>query len=809
MVNPLYLFAASLGAAFLLPLVDKLGRKVSLTVAYAVLAAWLGVAVSYLWILLSGGMGAQEFGTAGFRAPMAIMLRVGIEEAAGLVAISLVGLLAAATMVRRLREAPIGGIIALMMALMGMAGIVLTRDLFNLFVFLEISSIATYGLIGFDDRRGALRSGFKYMIAGGIASALYLIGVIYVYRFTGQLNLDLAIQAPGVAGTAATVAIFFLLAALLVELKPFPANGWAIDVYQTANPGVSAILSGASATALLLALWKIMPLLGPAHLSVIAGSGLATFAAANLAGARQASARRMLGYSSVAQIGLVSAIAALDGLFGLGGHDFVWLVAGGLLLNHLLAKTGLFLLSGAMADAQGSIDDDGAHDRSGGALSPITLAVAGLLAIALIGLPPFPGFWAKWSLIRALVNNGQWWFIALILGASLVEAFYILRWLGSLAKGRAGATQLKLGAGLLAPAVLAIGLVGGGALSGWNQYVREPLLWAPVAAAILLFLVDRAPGWFKSALSLVAVAAFGFLAYTRLDGLRLFFAIMLLGGGALFSFAAVNKGGARRGLHPLLSMATLSLGAVLMANSSLEFFFAWETMTLASWLLVLRGKNGEKAGLQYITFGLAGAFLLMVGLLAGPGAGAGQLYGIGPSWPFFLIVAGLLVKLGALGVHVWLPGAYAEADDEVSGFLSASLSKAGVFALISVIAAYSMILPFPGITLRVIGWIGLATAVFGALYAIYQEDIKKTLAWSSMGQIGYVILALAVNDQAGWTTALYLALNHFLYKGMLFLAIAGVIQQVGTRNMYEMGGLIKKMPFSFLSVLMAIIALSG
>jgi formate hydrogenlyase subunit 3/multisubunit Na+/H+ antiporter MnhD subunit len=169
------------------------------------------------------------------------------------------------------------------------------------------------------------------------------------------------------------------------------------------------------------------------------------------------------------------------------------------------------------------------------------------------------------------------------------------------------------------------------------------------------------------------------------------------------------------------------------------------------------------------------------------------------------------VKTGVLGLHVWLPGSYAEADDEVSGLLSASLSKAAVFALFALVLGSGV----PGALAlgpwawRALGWVGLATAMIGALYAIYQEDIKLTLAWSSMGQIGYVVLAFAVMDHAGWTTALYLALNHFLYKSMLFLAIAGVIQRTGTRNMYEMGGLIKKMPLSFLTVLMAIIALSG
>ncbi|MDP2791210.1 MAG: proton-conducting transporter membrane subunit, partial [Rectinemataceae bacterium] len=696
---------------------------------------------------------------------------------------------------------------SLLMVLMGLCGIVLTRDLFNLFVFLEISSIATYGLIGFDDRKPALRGAFKYMIAGGIASSLYLIGVIYIYRFGDQLNLDLAAAAPGLAGSAGTVAIFFLLASLLVELKPFPANGWAIDVYETSNPGVAAILSGASATALLLALWKIVPLLGEAHLAIVAGSGLATFVAANLIGTRQKGVRRMLGYSSVAQIGLISATMALGKLLGFGG-DVVFAIVSGLLANHLFAKTGLFLVSGALGD-------EGTLNRERGPLAALPLSVTGLLILALVGLPPFPGFWAKWELVGALVTGGQWWLIALILGGSLAEAFYMLRWFGALAKGRAGESSIRLGAGLLAPALAAIALLGLGLGAGLGRFGVSPLLWAPLAAVAVFYLIDRAPGWIKGLASIAVTLGFGLLALPRLDGPRLFFAIMLLGGGMLYSFASLYKGGARRGLHPLLLATTLAMGGVLLASSAIELFFAWELMTIMSWLLVLRGRGGESAALRYIMFGLGGAFLLMTGLLASGGGSSLRAVGFdfgaagSGAWPAWLMLAGLLVKAGAIGVHVWLPGAYAESDDEVSGFLSASLSKASIFLIMTLLIALGGALPGTAAPLRLLGWIGLATALFGALYAIYQEDIKKTLAWSSMGQIGYIILALAAMNEAGWTTALYLAMNHFIFKSLLFLAIAGVIQRVGTRNMYEMGGLIKKMPITFLSVLMAIIALSG
>ncbi|HOX13019.1 MAG TPA: proton-conducting transporter membrane subunit [Spirochaetales bacterium] len=795
MVNPLWLFALSLGAAFLLPLVDRLGRRIALALVHGVTAAWLAAGIFWLSILLSGGE-AMDFGTAGFMAPLAIVLRVGLAEAAGVTAVALTGLLAASSLTRSLRDAPLGGSMALLMVLMGLSGIVLTRDLFNLFVFLEISAIGTYGFLGFDDRKPALRAAFKYMIAGGLASSLYLIGVIYVYRLADTLNLDIAASGTALSGPAGTAAVFFLLAALLVELKPFPANGWAVDAYETAHPGVSAILSGASATALLLALWKILPLLGPAHLSLVAASGLATFAAGNLVGARQDRPLRMLGYSSVAQVGLVAAVAALARLSGLGdgGSDFAAMVAGGLLLNHLLAKTGLFLLAGAVED-----------DRARGPLSPLALAAAGILSAALVGLPPFPGFWAKWRLVRALADSGRWWILALVLGGSLLEAFYVFRWLGARTKGEAGEAPVRLGIRGAGPVLAALLLVAAGTLGGIRGPVPDLLLWAPWAAAAVLFLLDGIPGRLKGILSAAAAAAFGAAVWGRLDGLGQFFAVMLLGGGALFSIAALRKGGARRGLYPLLSAATLALGAILAARTPLEFFFAWETMTAASWLLVLRGRDGRKPALSYIVFGLGGAFLLMAGLAAGGWDGGTAAAG----WPGLLVLAGLLVKAGALGVHVWLPGSYAESDDESSGFLSAALSKAPVFALFALALSLGAALPGGPWTSRVLGWLGLATALGGALYAVYQEDIKRTLAYSSLGQIGYILLAFAAMDQAGWTTSLYLALNHFLYKSMLFLAVAGVIQRTGTRNMYEMGGLIKKMPVSFLSVLMAIIALSG
>jgi formate hydrogenlyase subunit 3/multisubunit Na+/H+ antiporter MnhD subunit len=109
----------------------------------------------------------------------------------------------------------------------------------------------------------------------------------------------------------------------------------------------------------------------------------------------------------------------------------------------------------------------------------------------------------------------------------------------------------------------------------------------------------------------------------------------------------------------------------------------------------------------------------------------------------------------------------------------------------------------------VLGWIGALTALLGTMMAIYEEDAKRLLAYSSMGQVGYIILGLAMMSGLGWTAAMFQMVNHFLIKGILFLAMAGVIYRTGTSEMYRMGGLIKRMPWSFTAVMFGIIAISG
>ncbi|MCG6859996.1 MAG: hypothetical protein LJE70_01720, partial [Chromatiaceae bacterium] len=805
MPDPLYIYILSLGSAFLLTLFHQLHRNLGALVFLATLAGMTAISAQGL-IQLTSGVPAVEILTAGLEPPFSINLRFGPQEAFLSVAVNLVGILGGWYLLGRLRE-NVQALILFLMIVMGVNGMVMTRDLFNLFVFTEITAIATYALIGMERDRRALTAGFKYVIAGGLASSFFLIGTVLVYHLSGTLNIDGMIATRTLLDNPlGAMALVFLIAAVVIELKPFPANGWGLDVYQAAPCGIGAIISAGVATGALAALYKLLPLLQIRYLSVIVSIGLVTFLFSNLLGLKQENAKRLLGYSSVGQLGLL--VAAIAFLRRTGHDELVPLVAGGLFLNHFLAKAGLFWLAGAL-------DKECWRDWSVLAGHRWLLLLFGTLIFALVGFPPFPGFWAKWELIMQLAAGGMYGWMTAILVGSLLEAVYLLRWFGASLGSKARAEVATGFSGMVQPTIFAILLYA----AGWywaDRMAEAPTLsLLPIAAAAALFLVDRLPSRLVGALSLLVVGLFSYHLLPQLEGLAWLFGLIFLPGGSLLIFATLYRKDARRGFYPLLTAMVMSLGVLLAARTSLGFFYAWEIMTLTSYLLITLGKDASRHALTYVIFSLASAYLILAGFALGYGAsGSGLLAGLQASGHFapavlVLMALGFLVKTGGFGFHVWLPGAYTEAEDDFTAIISSVVSKAGIFGFL-----------VAGIQLgeRSVGgidvgylvcWLGLLTATFGALMAVLQEDAKRLLAYSSMGQVGYIIAGVAMMSHLGWVTAAYLSVNHFLYKGLLFLAVAGVIYRTGTRDMYRMGGMIGRMPITFFCALIAIIAMSG
>lgn len=802
--QPLSIFVLALGAGFLIPLFHRANQGTAALVFMGSLAGMTLIAAYNLMHLINGAPVIQ-IETAGISPPFSINLRFGLLEGGVALAVNLAALLGAWHIIAILKRSSAPMLLFLIMT-MGINGMIMTRDLFNLFIFVEITSIASYSLISLEDKGAVLSAGFKYMIATSLASAFLLLGTIMLYYMTGTLNIDQLIERKElIAGPIGITASLMLLTSLLIELKPYPANGWGLDVYESTNSGIAAQISVGTSAGILFALYKLLPLMAAYSTTIAVIAGL-TFLISNLIGLKQDNAKRLLGYSSIGQIGLIAfALTALP----TGYNTLLMTVAGGLFINHLLAKAGLFWLAGL-------IDKEKTTEWSVLASRPLLLVLFGILLAALIGLPPFPGFWAKWSLIMQLSSTHQYVWIGIVLLGSLLEATYLFRWFTLARQPAVEKTTVSLSPVQLAPiAIFALLLIAVGYGMAVPSTKQANIFFLPLIASAGLWLLDGLPSRLKSLLMLVVVAAGGIWLTHGLQGLNQLFGVLLLGGGVLISVATLYRNDQRRGFYPLLAMLLLSLAALLRATTSLEFFFSWEVMTLSSYLLLTLGREGLKPSLTYLIFSLGSAYFILAGFgLAYASTGSIELAALGSAgaakaWIFSLLAIGFVIKTGGFGVHVWLPSAYSEADDDFSALLSSVVSKAGVFGLVVVagqLGVSSQIGLDPG---YVLGWIGMLTATFGALMAVFQEDLKKTLAYSSMSQVGYIVAGIALMSHLGWVSALYITVNHFLFKGILFLSAAGVILRTGERMMYKMGGLIKNMPITFLLVMIAIIAMSG
>ena len=808
MVGPIYIIAVSLGLAFFLGFMKKANQN--LAYAFTLIAMAFVAFVSFQWLhsFLFLQQQTVEVYTAGFKPPFSISLQMGRNEAVLLSMINGLGLLSVSYLYTQLREKGVNMMMAFILLFMGLNVMVMTQDVFNLFVFMEISSIAIAGLIILEKKKNAIGSGFNYLIATGIISGIFLIGIIAIYSFSGSLYLADIFNSKLIYIKGASAAVFLLLISIVLELKPFPANGWAIDVYESAHPAVGAILSAGSGTAMLFILYKISPLIPLAWFPVLALLGTITFIASNLLGIQQSNAQRLLGYSSVGQLGLLLAVIGLSPYLG----EHYLYIGFTLLLSHFLAKAGLFWLAGMLNQ----------KELKGWAVlrkNPVLLVLFGVFILTLLGFPPFPSFYGKWELVMQLSTQGQIaWIIAILIG-SFLEAVYLFRWFGyALKEEQKEEHHIQVSVSMLiAPVVFGILAFVIGYYASNSFGSSFGINYIPLLFIALLSVFDFIPARFKNIVSISALAVYAYSSLPALyetDLMRFIFMAIFILGGILTLIAGFAYTGKRQGFYPSALLMFAGLGGIIEAQTTLQFFFAWEIMTFGSYLLIMRGKRSIKHGFSYMLFSLGGAYLLLMAFGLIHAQTGSSLESIGSlstqlTLIYTLLALGFMTKMASLGLHIWLPGAHAEAESDVSPMVSAILLKAGVFGLLITILAMGTEYAQESKLLYVLGWIGAITALVGNLAASFQEDAKRLLAYSSIGQLGYILFAFSMATHLGWLGGFVYVLNHFAFKAVLFLSIGAVVLRVGTHNMYEMGGLIKRMPLAFIAVLMGIITLSG
>ncbi|GBE42336.1 Na(+)/H(+) antiporter subunit D [bacterium BMS3Bbin10] len=400
-------------------------------IALVVSVAMPFVAAGLLIQVLDGGIISYAMG--GWEPPIGIEYRIDVVNAFLLLLVSVIGAVimpyAKRSVEKEIAPEHQPWFYAIyLLCLCGLLGIVITGDAFNVFVFMEVSSLATYALIAMGRDRRALLAAYQYLIMGTIGATFYVIGVGLLYSMTGTLNLaDMANRLEGIENSRAVLAaLAFLTVGISLKLALFPLHVWLPNAYTYAPSMATAFLAAtATKVAVYLLLRYFFTVFGASIIftrlpvaEIFLILSLAAMFGASIVAVFQDNVKRMLAYSSVAQIGYITlgiAIANKTGLTGGIVHLF----------NHALIKGALFMAIGAVFYQIGSVKLD---DLAGlGKRMPITMGAFVMAGLSIIGVPGTVGFVSKWYLGLGAFEQGWWWLVFLLVASSLISVVYIGR----------------------------------------------------------------------------------------------------------------------------------------------------------------------------------------------------------------------------------------------------------------------------------------------------------------------------------------------------------------------------------------------
>jgi len=307
-------------------------------------------------------------------------------------------------------------------------GVVYTNDLFNSFVFVEVATLASCGIIVIKDKKENIKATLKYLITSCLGSGLVLMGIAFLYSITGHLNIsyihEVLINNYKDYPNLILISLGLFTVGLGVKSSMFPLHTWLPDAHSSAPTSSSAILSSLVLKAFVLLLIKILYrafgieiisnflilsiILILGSMGMIMGSVFAIF---------QKNIKRMIAYSSVAQMGYI--------FLGIGlGTEFGVAIAIFHIIAHAVTKSALFLTVGAMIEKTGHKELE--HLKGIGKEMPVTLSLFLIGALSMIGIPILPGFISKWYLALASIRVDKLLLLGVILASSLLNAVYYL-----------------------------------------------------------------------------------------------------------------------------------------------------------------------------------------------------------------------------------------------------------------------------------------------------------------------------------------------------------------------------------------------
>jgi multicomponent Na+:H+ antiporter subunit D len=442
-----------------------LSRRGGVAFALATAASWAAFGLAVLLWLQVQHQGVVTYEIGSWPAPWGIEYRIDALSAFVLV---LVAGVAAVVLpyCRRSVEAEIPpeqhylfyAIFTLCLA--GLLGITATGDAFNIFVFVEISALASYVLIALGRDRKALVAAYQYLIMGTIGATFLVIGIGLLYLMTGTLNLaDMRERLEGIGDTRPVLtALAFITVGMSLKLALFPLHQWLPNAYCYAPSAVSAFIAATSTKVSIYVLLRFYFSVFGAGV-VFGGVGLpdimlvlslaAMFVASALA-IFQTDLKKLLAYSSVAQIGYITLGLSFESVAGLTASIVH-------LFNHGITKAGMFMLVGGAAFIVGG--SSMSRMVGLGRVMPLTSLGIVIGGLGLIGVPGTAGFITKWNLIVAALEAGQWWLVFAIVASSLLAVVYVWRFVEAAylrEPAESGITRREMPLSMLVPAWIMI-----------------------------------------------------------------------------------------------------------------------------------------------------------------------------------------------------------------------------------------------------------------------------------------------------------------------------------------------------------------
>jgi len=344
------------------------------------------------------------------------------------------------------------------MLLVGLSGLVLSGDIFNIYIFFEITSITAYILTSLKRDKKAYSGAIRYMIMGTFASIFLLIAIMSIYINIGSLNLiTISEKFTSIDEKIQFLILLSLFIGLGIKVEIFPLNIWVVDIYQATHNKINGLFSAILSKAYIFLFFHIAYLLKVESdkLLFLASLGAVSFLIAELSAVSSQKVKRVFAYSTLGQIALL--------FIAFASHD-VAVITGALFLIvvHSLTKLMLFL----SFDTVERVVKSTKTEMFRAFKSPFLMVIFTVGFLSLLGLPPFGGFIAKITILKGLASMESYLMVGIILTVSLIEALYLFRLLGFMVESRENSKRVeiempllpKIILGLIALSILYLGL---------------------------------------------------------------------------------------------------------------------------------------------------------------------------------------------------------------------------------------------------------------------------------------------------------------------------------------------------------------